>query len=63
MRFQGLILLFVTLVAISKPRAAATVRQSLPSPMSSAEDLLTTAVGANWTSYNGDYTGRKDTAV
>ena len=25
----------------------------------SAEDLLTTPVGANWTSYNGDYTGRR----
>ena len=25
----------------------------------SAEDLLTRPVGANWTSYNGDYTGRR----
>jgi len=24
-----------------------------------AEDLLTNPVGANWTSYNGDYTGRR----
>ena len=24
-----------------------------------AEDLLTRPVGANWTSYNGDYTGRR----
>ena len=25
----------------------------------SAEDLLARPVGANWTSYNGDYTGRR----
>ena len=29
----------------------------------SAEDLLATPVGANWTSYNGDYTGRRYSAL
>lgn len=28
-----------------------------------AEDLLATPVGANWTSYNGDYTGRRYSAL
>jgi alcohol dehydrogenase (cytochrome c) len=28
-------------------------------PTVSAEDLLTNPVGANWTSYNGDYSGRR----
>jgi alcohol dehydrogenase (cytochrome c) len=30
-----------------------------PSPRVGKEDLLLTPVGANWTSYNGDYTGRR----
>src|SRR5213596_4316686 len=29
----------------------------------SAQDLLTNPVGANWTSYNGDYTGRRYSAL
>src|ERR1700733_4580157 len=29
----------------------------------SAEDLLTQPPGANWTSYNGDYTGRRYSAL
>ncbi len=29
----------------------------------SAQDLLTTPVGANWTSYNGDYTGRRHSSL
>lgn len=38
--------------------------QEKPSPASSAlhvsaEDLLTSPVGENWPSYNGDYTGRR----
>ena len=28
-------------------------------PKVSAEDLLAQPVGTNWTSYNGDYTGRR----
>ena len=40
-----------------------------PSPVANsvttvqAEDLLATPVGANWTSYNGDYTGRRYSAL
>lgn len=38
--------------------------QQAPTPLTgvstvSAEDLLAVPVGANWTSYNGDYTGRR----
>ncbi len=29
----------------------------------SADDLLATPIGANWTSYNGDYTGRRYSAL
>ena len=41
--------------------AAGQQRQSPPGAAAnvSAEDLLARPVGANWTSYNGDYTGRR----
>jgi len=39
------------------------VVEGQPAPTSvttvNPEDLLTSPVGANWTSYNGDYTGRR----
>ncbi len=35
------------------------VGQDRPPAMLRGEDLLATPVGANWTSYNGDYTGRR----
>ncbi len=58
MKFQGLILLVVTSVAISSP---AQQRQSPVTAVAnvSDEDLLAKPVGADWTSYNGDYTGQR----
>ena len=35
------------------------VGQDHPTAMVRNDDLLATPVGANWTSYNGDYTGRR----
>lgn len=61
MRWHGdLILLFALLAASADARLAAQ-EPSQVSPVAdvSAQDLLVQPVGANWTSYNGDYTGRR----
>jgi alcohol dehydrogenase (cytochrome c) len=52
--------LFLLAVCTGVP-AAGQLRQSPVTAGTnvSAEDLLTRPVGANWTSYNGDYTGRR----
>ncbi|MGA7401615.1 MAG: hypothetical protein WBW38_16455, partial [Candidatus Sulfotelmatobacter sp.] len=44
----------VPIVGQQKPQSAATVVREV-----STEDLLVRPVGANWTSYNGDYSGRR----
>jgi alcohol dehydrogenase (cytochrome c) len=48
-------------LAISATKLAGQQAASRPDAdaKASAEDLLTSPVGANWTSYNGDYTGRR----
>ncbi|MGB8731580.1 MAG: PQQ-binding-like beta-propeller repeat protein, partial [Candidatus Sulfotelmatobacter sp.] len=58
---KALILLLLTaictavpIVGQQKPQSAATVVREV-----STEDLLVRPVGANWTSYNGDYSGRR----
>jgi alcohol dehydrogenase (cytochrome c) len=53
-------LLFSLMVGAGLP-AAAQARQSPARADTNvtAEDLLTLPVGANWTSYNGDYSGRR----
>ena len=52
-------LAFLAVLTVS----SAVAQQSPPSPTASvvatADDLLAQPVGANWTSYNGDYTGRR----
>ena len=52
------------LVLLTVCTAVSSQGQQRQSPVTantnvSAEDLLTEPVGANWTSYNGDYTGRR----
>src|SRR5208283_4365201 len=42
------------MVGQQQPQSAATVAREV-----STEDLLARPVGANWTSYNGDYSGRR----
>ena len=60
MRFRGAVALLFFLAAC----AASQVKGQVQPPLTvvsdvSDEDLLARPVGANWTSYNGDYTGRR----
>ena len=55
--FTLIVLVFATACAWSQQKES-------PVPVTafanvSAQDLLARPVGANWTSYNGDYTGRR----
>ena len=62
MRSRGVVfaLLFVSIAGIGLTKFGAQVGKVQASATEvSAEDLLTRPVGANWTSYNGDYTGRR----
>jgi alcohol dehydrogenase (cytochrome c) len=54
-------LMLGALLALSPGVLLAQQRQSVVTvtPQVSAEDLLARPVGANWTSYNGDYSGRR----
>jgi alcohol dehydrogenase (cytochrome c) len=59
MKWRGEVLLLFSLavcagVPAQERRSPATADTSV-----TGEDLLTRPVGANWTSYNGDYTGRR----
>jgi alcohol dehydrogenase (cytochrome c) len=59
MKWRGEVLLLFSLavcagVPAQQRRSPATADTNV-----TAEDLLTRPVGANWTSYNGDYTGRR----
>ncbi len=58
MKFQGLILLSLALVAMSSRAQRAESPVTAVADVSN-EDLLGKPVGANWTSYNGDYTGQR----
>jgi alcohol dehydrogenase (cytochrome c) len=54
----------LALLTVFRPAGSIAVAQKGQSPVTgvvsvSAEDLLANPVGANWTSYNGDYTGRR----
>jgi alcohol dehydrogenase (cytochrome c) len=54
----------LALVAVLRLGGLPAVAQQGPAPVTavvnvSAEELLALPVGANWTSYNGDYTGRR----
>ncbi|MGB0009296.1 MAG: PQQ-binding-like beta-propeller repeat protein, partial [Candidatus Sulfotelmatobacter sp.] len=58
---QELILLLLAMICAGVPAAG---QQQTQSPIAAvadvnAEDLLARPVGANWSSYNGDYTGRR----
>ena len=57
-------ILWLNLFTAIAPGVSITVAQPASSPVSAvvnvtAEDLLVQPVGANWPSYNGDYTGRR----
>jgi alcohol dehydrogenase (cytochrome c) len=57
-------LALIMLAVASAPAGVPTAGQKGQSPITAvtnvnAEDLLVRPVGANWTSYNGDYTGRR----
>ena len=61
MNLCGKARIWMTIAILAFPTSRA---QELASPRQSAsnvtaEDLLARPVGANWTSYNGDYTGRR----
>src|SRR5690242_13581372 len=43
--------------------SASLTGQEHPISTARPEDLLVTPVGTNWTSYNGDYTGRRYSAL
>ena len=59
-RAAAFLLLFLSTVAVRLPNSGLQAGGSqVPAPGVSAEDLLISPVGANWTSYNGDYTGRR----
>lgn len=54
----------VALLASLALAGSSAVTQEAPSPVTAvvnvgADELLAQPVGANWTSYNGDYTGRR----
>jgi len=49
-------------VLVSEPLIAQE-QSAVGSSTVGVEDLLTSPVGANWTSYNGDYTGRRHSAL
>jgi alcohol dehydrogenase (cytochrome c) len=59
MKWRGEVLLLFSLAVCAG--VPAQERRSPPTADTNvtAEDLLTRPVGANWTSYNGDYTGRR----
>ncbi len=59
-----LMLMFFALfsVLVSEPLIAQE-QSAVGSSTVRVEDLLTSPVGANWTSYNGDYTGRRHSAL
>jgi alcohol dehydrogenase (cytochrome c) len=64
----GKAILLVLLVAACALVKLATAGQNGQSPVTavtdvSSEDLLAQPVGDNWTSYNGDYTGRRDSGL
>ena len=58
---RALILLLLAAIFTEVPAAAQRQTQSpiTAVPEVSAQDLLAQPVGANWTSYNGDYSGRR----
>ncbi|HZW80128.1 MAG TPA: PQQ-dependent dehydrogenase, methanol/ethanol family [Candidatus Deferrimicrobiaceae bacterium] len=58
---EALILLVLAAICAGAPAAAQHQTQSPITAVAdvSAEDLLARPVGSNWTSYNGDYTGRR----
>jgi alcohol dehydrogenase (cytochrome c) len=56
--------ILLALVAVLRLGGSSALAQDWPSPRTGAvnvspEELLAQPVGANWTSYNGDYTGRR----
>jgi len=58
---EALILSLLAAICAGVPAAGQRQKQSPATAVGgvSAEDLLARPVGANWTSYNGDYTGRR----
>jgi alcohol dehydrogenase (cytochrome c) len=60
-----LMLMFFALlsVLVSEPLTGQEQSAAVGSSTVRAEDLLASPVGANWTSYNGDYTGRRYSAL
>ena len=57
---QGFILVSMMTLALALPLQAQQGKSPLTSTISvQPEDLLAYPVGVNWTSYNGDYTGRR----
>jgi alcohol dehydrogenase (cytochrome c) len=59
-----LMLMFLTLFpALVGEPFIAQEQSAVGSSTVRAEDLLTSPAGANWTSYNGDYTGRRHSAL
>ena len=61
MRRNAVVIIVVLLALCAGQRLAGQEKPSPASsaPHASAQDLLTSPVGENWPSYNGDYTGRR----
>lgn len=62
MKVLMLMLFALFSVLVSEPLIAQE-QSAVGSSTVRVEDLLTSPVGANWTSYNGDYTGRRHSAL
>jgi alcohol dehydrogenase (cytochrome c) len=59
MKWRGEVLLLFSLAVCAGVPAQERRSPATADTRVTAEDLLTRPVGANWTSYNGDYTGRR----
>jgi len=63
LRSQGLTLILFAVWTLSESSSAQQIQSTTATPTPtttvSAEDLLANPPGANWTSYNGDYSGRR----
>jgi alcohol dehydrogenase (cytochrome c) len=59
MKWRGEVLLLFSLAVCAGVPAQQRRSPATADTKVTAEDLLTRPVGANWTSYNGDYTGRR----
>src|SRR6266705_7118077 len=63
-RRETCILFLLTVICTGLPTTGQEGKSTVPVDIQvSAADLLEQPVGANWTSYNGDYTGRRFTSL